>query len=47
MKIENNKTEAPKGSKKSINIESSFSAGVPLIFSSPICAMEVVVNLFE
>lgn len=47
MLIENNKTEAPRGSKKSINIGGSSSAGVRLIFSSPFCTMVVVVNLFE
>lgn len=47
MKIENNKTEAAKGSKISINIGGPSSAGVPLNFSSPFCTMVVVVNLFE
>lgn len=47
MKIENNKTDAAKGSKISINIGGPSSAGVPLNFSSPFCTMVVVVNLFE
>lgn len=47
MKIENNKTEAARGSKLSINIGCHSSAGVPLNFAFPFCTMVIVVNLFE